>query len=99
MPYYNTNQTAIFYTDTGRGRPILFIHGLGASSAMFEPQVAAFRTGYRVLCPDLRGSGQSGRLTGPIATLLRSEAPTYEHQSLMPHSYAVFCSKYNTLKK
>lgn len=70
MPYYTTNQTAIFYTDTGRGRPILFIHGLGASSAMFEPQVAAFRTGYRVLCPDLRGSGQSGRLTGPIATIL-----------------------------
>ena len=37
---------------------------------MFGPQVDAFRPGHRVIRPDLRGNGRSGRLIGPIGTVI-----------------------------
>ncbi len=70
MPILKTDKTKIFYTDSGSGNPLLFIHGLGASSSMFAPQVAAFQSTHRIICPDLRGNGLSGRLAGPVDTIL-----------------------------
>jgi pimeloyl-ACP methyl ester carboxylesterase len=43
----------------GDGEPVLFIHGLGGTSNTFTPQVCAIGTRYRVLRPDLPGSGRS----------------------------------------
>ena len=37
---------------------------------MFGPQVDAFRDSHRLIRPDLRGNGRSGRLVGPIRTIL-----------------------------
>ncbi|WAH36278.1 alpha/beta fold hydrolase [Alicyclobacillus dauci] len=70
MPLVHINGTHIFYTDNGEGNPIVFIHGLGASNQMFEPQVETFSRQWRVICPDVRGNGRSGRLTGPIGSVL-----------------------------
>lgn len=73
MPTFTTSQTTLFYTDTGRGKPLIFIHGLGASGGMFEPQATVFSHTHRVICPDLRGNGQSGQLTGPVSTILHRQ--------------------------
>lgn len=70
MPKAKLNGTEIFYTDDGQGNPLIFIHGLGATHQMFQPQIETFGTTYRVICPDVRGNGQSGKLTGPIKTVL-----------------------------
>ncbi|WP_047152779.1 alpha/beta fold hydrolase [Aneurinibacillus tyrosinisolvens] len=70
MPTALLNGTEIFYLDEGKGNPIVFIHGLGATHEMFEPQVETFSKSHRVICPDIRGNGQSGKLTGPIRTVL-----------------------------
>ena len=53
------------YRQVGHGRPLLLLHGLMASSEMFDPLVERLRDSFRMLIPDLRGHGASGNLTGP----------------------------------
>jgi pimeloyl-ACP methyl ester carboxylesterase len=55
----------LYYRLTGRGTPLLLLHGLMASGAMFDPLVELLRDDFRLLIPDLRGHGQSGRVGGP----------------------------------
>ena len=42
----------------GDGFPVVLVHGLGGTSNTFQPQVEALR-GFRVIRPDLPGSGRS----------------------------------------
>ena len=63
MAISNINNTQIYYTDQGQGKPLVFIHGLGATHAMFEPQIEAFSNTHHIICPGTRGNGGSGRLT------------------------------------
>jgi pimeloyl-ACP methyl ester carboxylesterase len=55
----------LFYRAVGEGEPLLLLHGLMASGAMFEPLVATLRGDFRMIVPDLRGHGRSGQLAGP----------------------------------
>lgn len=70
MPLIQTNGTNLFYADEGSGNPLAFVPGLGATHAMFEPQVATFRQTHRLILPDLRGTGRSGRLHRPVRTVI-----------------------------
>lgn len=45
----------------GRGRDLVFVHGLWMSGRFFAAQVEHFAKGHRVVVPDLRGHGGSGR--------------------------------------
>ncbi|PGK52290.1 hypothetical protein CN918_31355 [Priestia megaterium] len=52
----------LFFEVTGEkeAEPILFIHGIGGSHEMFDPQVEYFaKRGYRCITIDLKGSGKS----------------------------------------
>ena len=60
----------IAYTDTGVGRPIVLIHGYPFNRTLWNEQVAALSTSYRVIVPDLRGFGESESSSGP-ATMNR----------------------------
>ena len=55
----------LYYRVTGRGAPLLLLHGLMASGLMFDPLVDLLRADFRLLIPDLRGHGQSGGMDGP----------------------------------
>jgi 3-oxoadipate enol-lactonase len=56
----------IFYKITGEGgEPLLLLHGLMVSGAMFDPLVAHLEADFCLIVPDLRGHGQSGGLAGP----------------------------------
>jgi 3-oxoadipate enol-lactonase len=55
----------IFYKVTGDGEPLLLLHGLMATGAMFDPLVPLLQCEFRMLIPDLRGHGKSGELSGP----------------------------------
>ncbi|WP_227012753.1 MULTISPECIES: alpha/beta fold hydrolase [unclassified Pseudonocardia] len=48
----------------GAGRPVVLLHGLMSCAASWEPRVAALIPYGRVLAPDARGHGRSGR---PVA--------------------------------
>jgi len=45
--------------------PLLLLHGLMVSGAMFDPLVALLAPDFRLIVPDLRGHGASGDLAGP----------------------------------
>jgi pimeloyl-ACP methyl ester carboxylesterase len=47
------------YADEGAGAPIVLLHGFPFNRVMWEPQIAALRSTYRVIAPDLRGHGGS----------------------------------------
>ncbi len=47
------------YKVTGKGAPIVLIHGHPFDHTMWAPQIAAFSSFYEVITPDLRGYGKS----------------------------------------
>lgn len=60
MPKVTVNGTEIFYEVKGEGEPILFLHGMGGTWMMWEPQMSFFSRNFRMIMVDLRGHGQSG---------------------------------------
>ena len=59
MPFFQNDELSIHYLERGRGEPLLLIHGLGSSGADWAFQVAALEHRFRVIVPDLPGSGHS----------------------------------------
>ncbi len=49
----------IFIGDTGRGTPLVLVHGFLGSTDMWKPQVEYFKEHYRVITPALPGFGKS----------------------------------------
>ncbi len=70
MPKLHVHDIDLYYETTGRGHPILFIHGLGSSTCDWEQQVRVFAQSYRVVTFDLRGHGQSDKPPGPYSMAL-----------------------------
>jgi len=61
MQHIRINGIRMSYLDTGRGSPVLLLHGLGGSHDEWRMQVPAFAVKHRVIVPDLRGFGASER--------------------------------------
>jgi pimeloyl-ACP methyl ester carboxylesterase len=59
MAFFRDKKSALHYLVRGHGEPLLFIHGLGGSGADWAFQVAALEKRFRVIVPDLPGSGHS----------------------------------------
>lgn len=59
MPFFRDSESSIHYLERGRGEPLLLIHGLGCSGAAWAFQVAALEHRFRLIIPDLPGSGHS----------------------------------------
>ena len=51
----------IYVGDTGKGFPLVLVHGFLGSSQMWEPQIEYFKKNYRVITPDLPGFGKSNK--------------------------------------
>ena len=73
MPIATLSKAKLNYLERGTGKPLVLIHGLGANHSFFDPQIEYFSTKYRVICPELRGNGQSSKLTGPIDKILDTQ--------------------------
>ena len=56
--------TELYYEESGSGRPLVFVHGLWASSRFFRPQLLGLSRSHRVIALDLRGHGRSSMTPG-----------------------------------
>lgn len=61
MPTAKVNGTELYYEVRGEGEPILFLHGMGGTWRMWEPQMDFFSNHFKLIMVDLRGHGQSGK--------------------------------------
>jgi pimeloyl-ACP methyl ester carboxylesterase len=59
--YYLHEGVNIHFKDVGRGRPIVFIHGFGASLDSWRFMVESLKNEYRLVLLDLKGHGFSDR--------------------------------------
>lgn len=49
----------LFYRVTGSGKPVILVHGFGETSDVWDKQAAFLSGSFRLLIPDLPGSGRS----------------------------------------
>lgn len=70
MPYFDSAGVRIHYRDEGAGEAVIFVHGF-ASTAEHNwggtGWIAALSPKYRVIAPDVRGHGLSGKPHEPAA--------------------------------
>jgi non-heme chloroperoxidase len=86
MPFVRTDDGLdIFYTDQGRGDPIVLSHGWPLSSDAWQVEIKRFvDAGYRVIAHDRRGHGRSSPSWqgNDIDTYARDLAKVVEHLDL-----------------
>ena len=59
MPTRTVNGTTLFYQESGRGLPLVLLHGFPLDHRVWHKQVHDLSGVCRVITPDLRGFGQS----------------------------------------
>jgi pimeloyl-ACP methyl ester carboxylesterase len=57
----------LFYREEGSGLPVILLHGFAEDSAIWNNQAGYLRSGYRLIIPDLPGSGLSTPTGTPAA--------------------------------
>src|SRR2546427_1181560 len=67
MSFAKSQGVAIFFEDVGSGPAVVLVHGLLCSGMMWRGQVRPLSRRFRVINPDLRGHGQSGRVATPFS--------------------------------
>lgn len=74
-----TDGTTLHWTDTGGpGPPLVLLHGMQADGLTWLRTALAIEADHRVIMPDLRGHGRSGRV-GPAGTSLQAMADDMHH--------------------
>lgn len=71
--FVDTNGTRLFVMDRGRGRALVFLHGLGWDHTLWRGVTQAFAHEYRVIAGDTRGHGRSAKPDGPYTIALFAE--------------------------
>lgn len=56
---FQYNGSTIYYRITGQGKPVIFLHGFGEDGTVWERQITALQNNYRLIIPDIPGSGKS----------------------------------------
>ena len=65
MPIIQAESLRTYYEQVGEGEALVFIHGLGSSSADWQFQAAFFKDHFRTITYDVRGHGKSEKAKGP----------------------------------
>jgi pimeloyl-ACP methyl ester carboxylesterase len=60
------NGTSLHVVEAGQGAPLLLLHGWPEFWLTWEPVMARLSQAYRIIAPDLRGFGESGKPSGPF---------------------------------
>lgn len=70
MLYTTVDGCKLHYEVTGRGDPVLLLHGLGSCTLDWKNQIPALSDAYTVIAVDVRGHGQSDKPPGPYTISL-----------------------------
>lgn len=65
MPQLEIDGLQMHYEDQGSGPPLVLVHGLGASTALWKEVEDDLARDFRVVAYDLRGAGRTGAPPGP----------------------------------
>jgi len=65
LPYVTVNGARLYYEDTGKGKPIVFLHGYIGDTEDWANQVRLLSPKYRCLTIDQRGRGKAEALKHP----------------------------------
>ncbi|MBV9856445.1 MAG: alpha/beta fold hydrolase [Streptosporangiaceae bacterium] len=77
LAWLDTEDGRLAYRDTGGGQPLVLLHGGFIDHHMWDDQIHALASLYRVIAPDARGHGASANASKPfrpaddVAALLR----------------------------
>ena len=74
MSYFIYQEKRIYYSESGKGNPVVFLHGNTASSRMFEVLLPLYEEHFKVILLDFLGHGRSDRLSEFPAGLWQEEA-------------------------
>jgi pimeloyl-ACP methyl ester carboxylesterase len=64
--HVEVNGARLHVTRTGRGRPLLLLHGWPEIALTWEPVMRRLAGAYELVAPDLRGFGDSDKPSGPF---------------------------------
>lgn len=67
MPFLAIRNLSMHHQVTGRGPPVLLLHGLGSSVEDWEYQLPALAPHHRVIAADMRGHGRTRGPAGPYS--------------------------------
>jgi pimeloyl-ACP methyl ester carboxylesterase len=67
MPLAAVNGIRLYYEATGKGRPVVFVHGFGCGIRSWDLQIPALAPKHRVIAYDVRGHGLSEAPTAASA--------------------------------
>ena len=107
------NDTPVYYWMTGKGQPLVLVHGFAEDSSVWKYQLEALAANYRLIIPDLPGSGASavindmsiGGLADCIKQIVDQELPNQNDKNsiiMIGHSMGgyitlAFAEKYPAL--
>jgi len=90
-----SDDVKLFYEKSGKGKPIIFLHGLGLNSTSFKDAISILKKSYTTYALDFRGHGKSGkgqisldRLMQDIDNLIVKEG--ISSCTLVGHSFGSF---------
>lgn len=66
MQTLNINGADLKVLDRGQGPVVMLVHGFPLTHAMWQPQIEALASDYRIIAPDLRGFGESSVTPGTV---------------------------------
>lgn len=80
----NWQGAIIKYKVTGQGKTVMLVHGFGEDSTVWQSQIAFLQQSFRLIIPDIPGSGQSQYVPGAnietyaeiLKTILNNELQT-----------------------
>ena len=70
---FTYKNNSIFYRVTGKGKPVLLLHGFGEDGNIWDHQIEFLKDEYQLLIPDLPGSGQSQLIEDMNASIARAD--------------------------
>lgn len=84
MPTLQLAELSLHYEESGAGPPVLLLHGLGSSGRDWDLVAPALAAEHRLLVPDARGHGRSGKPAGAYGVPLfaRDIAALCDHLGL-----------------
>jgi pimeloyl-ACP methyl ester carboxylesterase len=73
LPKIEVASTRLYYEESGKGDPIILVHGLGGSVFDWIMQIPFFSKVYRVIAVEMRDHGESDKWSGPYDIKMFSE--------------------------